>query len=88
MKLFTQYSQFENILKLDLNELVPDAWTELSKAMRMTKKWDEIIFFLIVKLTTVCGMSPKVLLSLYFYYVEDLGRDSFELPLSMWYVHR
>lgn len=47
-------SYFQNIWQLDLNELVPEIWIELSKAMQTTKEWGEIIFFLIVKLTTVC----------------------------------
>lgn len=33
-------------------------------------------------------MAPNAILSMYLYYVKDLGRESFVLPLQMWYVHR
>lgn len=67
-------------------ELVPDMLKKLYAVINETEKWSEIIYFVVVKLTTICGMAPRVAVSMYFYYVKNLGRDSFELPLSMWYV--
>lgn len=68
----------------DIDEFVPHLLGVLKNTIKNVEKWSEIIYFVVVKLTTVCGMAPRVIVSLYFYYIEDLGEDSFELPLSMW----
>lgn len=31
-------------------------------------------------------MAPRIVASLYFYFVKDLERDSFDLPVPMWWV--
>lgn len=72
-------------LLIDLSELAPHFLNEMYVIVEKTERLSEFIYFVVVKLTTVCGMAPRVIVSLYFYYTKDLGRESFELPLSMWY---
>lgn len=78
------FSHIENILQSDIDEFAPHLLTILNATIKNIEKWSEIIYFVIVKLTTLCGMAPKVIVSMYFYYFKSLGQDSFELPLSMW----
>ena len=57
----------------------------IKESIVQVEKWSAIIYQFMVNLTTVCGMSPKVIVSLYCFYVKQLGSDAFELPVPMWY---
>lgn len=50
------------------------------------EKWSKIIYFVIAKVTFAVIFLPKILISLYNYFVMNLdgNADSLELPLPMW----
>lgn len=56
----------------------------MQKSIRRVEKWSRFTYFTVVYVTIVCGMAPKLILSLYFYYVKDLGCDAFQLTIPMW----
>lgn len=62
-----------------LNDEYPSAVTEIFKAVKLGEDCGEIIYLAIAQATTLCVLLPKFTYCLYCYYVEDLGRDSFEL---------
>lgn len=48
------------------------------------EKWSKILYFLMVKLTPMSWLLPKVIISLFLYFTTDLGNDALELPSPMW----
>lgn len=64
--------------------MTPHLKGKLEMVIENVEKWSKIIFFAIVNVTNVIGIAPRAIVSLYFYYIEDKGPDSFELPLPMW----
>lgn len=50
------------------------------------EKWSEIIRLAAGKGTPICLILPKSLLSFFLYFATDSGRESFFLPLPMWWV--
>lgn len=53
---------------------------------RQIEKWSEYIEFAAAKMTPICLILPKSLASFIFYLTTDLGSESFDLPLPMWWV--
>lgn len=66
--------------------MVPNLRSALKMTFKNVDKWTDIIFLAVVKITNVIGLSPKFIVSFYYYCAKDMGPDSFELPVSMWYV--
>lgn len=81
--IFYRTSRFQKRIFSELDYPIADG---IKESIVQVEKWSRIIYFLMVKVTTVCGMSPKVIVSLYFFYAKDMGRDAFQLPVPMWYV--
>lgn len=52
---------------------------------RKIEKWTEIIAFAMVKVTPVCWISPKAIISFVLYFATDMGNNAFALPIAMWY---
>lgn len=53
---------------------------------RRVDKWCEIMSFALIKLSPPSIAIPKIIISCFNYFVSDLGRNSYELPLLMWYA--
>lgn len=54
------------------------------KTNRRAEKWSEIIFILMAKVTPIAWLSPRVIISFFFYFTTDMGNEAFELPSPMW----
>lgn len=54
------------------------------KTDRLVEKCSEIIHFAIAKLTSICWIFPKVIISCLKYFTTDLGNAAFELQLYYW----
>lgn len=67
-----------------LSDDFPTIVIEIQKTFCKTEKWSKIVYFVFVIITPVFGMLPNVVVSLYLYYVEDFGRDAFEMPIPAW----
>lgn len=72
------------MILIALIEELPYVSIEVQKSIRKVEKWSRFIYFVVVYVTVVCGMAPKLILSLFFYYVKDLGSDAFQLTIPMW----
>lgn len=57
----------------------PHVLEKIQESLRLVEKWSEIIYFIGVKLTPVCGLLPNAFISLYLYYIKDLGNDAFQM---------
>lgn len=51
---------------------------------RKVEKWSEFIFLVMVKVTPIAWLLPKVIISLFLYLTTDLGNNALELPSPMW----
>lgn len=54
------------------------------EAIEQIEKWSKIITFLSRKVIPLCGILTGVMPSFFFYFVTDLGDESFGLPVPMW----
>ena len=62
----------------------PSSKVLYEKTNRSVEKWSKIIFFVMVKITPIAWLLPKVIISLFLYFTTDLGNDALELPSPMW----
>lgn len=65
----------------------PTVSIDFKKTLWLIEVLRKFVYIFSVYVTIPCFLSPKVIISLYFYYVKGFGRDSFELPISMWWVN-
>lgn len=56
----------------------------LNEANRQVEKWSAVIIFMMTKMTNTCAFSLKVSISMYNYYVKDLGSDAFQMTYPVW----
>lgn len=69
-----------------LNDEYPSAVTGIFKAAKLADQCGEIMYLAIAQATPLCLILPRFLYCLYRYYVEGLGRDSFEgVDRTAWY---
>lgn len=86
LKLHIYFIQIEfktNCICLAL-QYYPKSSTLIDEADRITEKLSEIVYFVIVKVTTVCAVLLKPTFVFFIYFTTDLGRDAFELPGPLW----
>lgn len=57
----------------------------LKKTSRVVKKLNEIGYFLVVRVTPICIVFPKAIISYAKYFTTDAGNESFELVVPCWY---
>lgn len=50
------------------------------------EKWSGIGCFVIAKVTPVCWIMPKTIISYFLYFTADAGIEAFELPVFLWYA--
>lgn len=51
---------------------------------RIAEKWCEIGHFAIAKVTPICLIFPKIIISYVIYFTTNAGNEAFELPLLFW----
>lgn len=82
-----------NEVKLDMGVVFPGLNRHPSskniyeKANRRVEKWSKFIYFYIVQISPLI-LLPKFIISFFYYFTTDVGNDSFELMISMWWVFR
>lgn len=54
------------------------------KTNQEIEKWSEIVYFLTVKVTVICLILPRFMVSNFLYFTTNLGADAFELPIITW----
>lgn len=62
----------------------PESKAIFTKLEQQMNQWSGIIFFVVTVVTPYCFIAPKVLESLFLYYVTNFKNDVLELPLPMW----
>lgn len=62
----------------------PHVLEKIHASLRLVEKCSEIIHLVVVVITPVCGGLPNVIISLYLYYVKDLGSDAFRMSDETW----
>lgn len=55
---------------------------------RQLEKCTEIIVLVMAKVSPVCWILPKVVVSLFLYFTTEVGNDALELPLQIWYMKK
>lgn len=66
-----------------LNDEYPSAVTEMLKTAKLLEQSSTIIYLVVGQITPQLCITPRYIYSLYCYYVEDLGRNSFDLTFRM-----
>lgn len=78
--------KFIKLKKLCIQELeCPKSKRKYEKTNRNMEKWSEIVYFLTVKVTVVCLIGPRFVVSFFVYFTTNLGADAFELPILTWF---
>lgn len=62
----------------------PTSKANLDKTNRQVEKWSEIAYFVLAKITPVCLILPRVIISYATYFATNAGNEAFELPFLFW----
>ena len=84
MELIAQYISFYQI-EIHLSE--SKNFTSkpiLYETNRRVEKWCEIGHFVLVKMTPICLVFSRAIISYVIYFTTHAGNDAFELPLLLW----